>query len=123
MPTGLKIPVGVDKSGGAAVETNESAQTKKLLVLALSEGGDENPFQNIGLPADLIFSIKSPALRARSEKMINRILAKFTERVALGPKEPFTFKEDTPGEYELTFQYVDLLTNKVTDFRKGFRRG
>jgi len=85
MPTGLKVPVRVNKAGGAAVETNESEQTKKMLALAFSEGDDDNPFQDLGLKANIIFSIKGPAFRGRAERAVNAILARFADRVSLPP--------------------------------------
>jgi len=122
MPTGLKIPVGVDKSGGAAIETNESAQTKKLLLLALSENDDDNPFQDVGIDEDLIFQVKSPGTRARAERKINRVLERFFDRIRLAPDTPIQFKEDAEGEIEISFSYVDLLTNKTEEFQATFVR-
>ena len=123
MPTGLKIPVGVDTSGGARVETNEPKQLRKMLILALSDGGDDNPFQQLGLDKGLIFSIDNPSFRGRAQRALNDILAKFADRVELAPDEPIKFEESgTEGEVIMSFQYVDLLTDKVEDFRKTFSR-
>ena len=122
MPTGLKIPVGVNKAGGAAIESDESEQLKKLLILALSEGGDDNPFQVLGLPADLIFSIKDTAFRGRAAQAVNRVLQKFQETIRINPTKPVTFVEDSEGEVELQFEYIDLQTNQVKEFALSFTK-
>jgi len=76
MPTGLKIPVRVNKSGGAAIETDEVEQTKKLMFQALSEGGDNNPFQSFGLNGNLVFSIMNPSFRGQGFKGNREYLGK-----------------------------------------------
>jgi len=120
MPTGLRVPVGVNKSGGANIESDESQQLKKMLFLALSEGDDDNAFQGLGIAKILIFSIRNAAFRGRAERSINAILAKFADRVALRPDMPLLFEENAPGEVTLTFEYIDKLTDKVEEFRSTF---
>lgn len=120
MATGLKIPVRVDKSGGAAIETDSAAQLKKLLFLALSEGGDDNPFQRVGLGAGLIFRIKDAALRGLAEREVMRVLAQFSDRVELLPDEPITFDETVSGEVRLGFRYVDTAFHRVEEFVAQF---
>ncbi len=122
MPTGLKVPVGVGKSGGAAIESNESEQMKKLLFLALSEGDDSNPFQKMGLSGDLVFAINSTAFRGKAERQIQQVIQKFSDRIALAPDTAITLQSLNDGEVELAFEYVDLLTNKVEEFRDKFGR-
>lgn len=122
MPTGLRVPVGVGKSGGANIETNEAEQLKKLLFLALAEGGDDNPFQTLGLDPGLVFEIRGPAFLGRASQSIQRILAKFSDRVALDPNSPITMRRDVEGEVEVSFSYVDLSTNKVEEFQAKFVR-
>jgi len=123
MATGLKIPVGVDKSGGAALERNDALQKKKLLTLAFSEGGDDNPFQSLGLDPGLIFNIKNAQFRGRAKLEVERILADFNGLILLAPNEPIKFNFDNEGEVELSFEYVDLETNQPQDFKKSFSRG
>jgi len=123
MATGLKIPVGVNKSGGAAIEKNGAEQKKKLLTLALSEGGDDNAFQNLGLNPNLIFSIKDAAFRGKAKREVQRIFGQFLGLLELAPSTPITFDEDTLGEVALIVSYVDLETNKVETFRRSFAKG
>jgi len=122
MPTGLRMPVGVSKSGGAAVETNESNQTTKMLFLAFSEGEDNNPFQNLGIGGDLIFSIRNAAFRGRAQRAVERVIQRFSDRIALSPSQPIRFTQTVENEVEISFEYVDLLTNKVEEFRSKFNR-
>ena len=122
MPTGLKIPVGVDRKGRAAVESNESLNIKKILTLALSEGEDTNPFQNLGIGDKVVFSIKTSSFRGRALNAVNNILAKFPEQIRLvaGTVE---FKEDVEGEFIISFLYTDLLTQKDEPFSTSFKKG
>jgi len=122
MPTGLKVPVGVNKSGGAAIEKNEVEQTKKLLFLAFGEDDDNNPFQRVGVPLGLLFKAKTPGLRAKIQRVAEGVLAKFVDRISLAPDDPIKFEETTEGEIEMSFEYVDLSVNKVEEFRKKFSR-
>lgn len=122
MPTGLRIPVGVNKSGGASVETNTAAQNRKLLILALSEGEDNNPFQKLGGFRELIFQLKNPGVRARAESRLKQILGRYADRIQLSPDKPIEFDLSGEGDVELRFSYVDLLTDTVEEFRQTFKR-
>jgi len=123
MAKGLKVPVGVDKRGRALIENDESENTKKILKLAFSEGGDNNPFQQLGIDSRLIFSIDNASFRGRVLKAINQVLSKFTDLVALSDNEPIQITEtENEGEVNLTFFYIDLLTNKKEEFNQIFLR-
>lgn len=123
MAKGLKVPVGVDKRGRALVESDESENTKKILKLAFSEGGDKNPFQLLGIDNRLIFSVDNASFRAKALKAINQILSKFIDLVALSENDPIQISETgVEGEVQLTFFYIDLLTNKKEEFNQVFLR-
>ena len=123
MAKGLKVPVGVDKRGRALIESNESENTKKILKLAFSEGGDKNPFQLLGIDNRLIFSVDNASFRAKALKAINQILSKFIDLVALSENDPIQISETgVEGEVQLTFFYIDLLTNKKEEFNQVFLR-
>lgn len=121
MPMGLKIPVGVDQRGRAAVQKNESQNSQKILELALAEGGDDNPFQDLGLEDRLIFGIKTSAFRGKALQAVKNVAAKFVELIRID-EGTIQFNEQTEGEVELTFKYIDLLTNKEEEFRSRLRR-
>jgi hypothetical protein len=123
MTTGLKIPVGVGTSGGAAIERDDGQQMLKILMLALSAGDDNNAFQSLGRELNgLVFNLKNPTFQARAKVIIQRVLAKFSERVSLAPSSDFQFVDTAEGEVELQFEYVDLQTGRVQEFRKKFTR-
>ena len=123
MAKGLKVPVGVDKRGRALIESNEPSNTKKILKLAFCEGGDNNPFQQLGIDNRLIFSIDNASFRAKALKAINQILSKFIDLVALSENDPIQISEtENEGEVQLTFFYIDLLTNKKEEFNQVFLR-
>lgn len=120
MATGLKIPVGVNKSGGAAVETDVVKQKKKLLQLAFSVGGDKNPFQTLGIDPNLIFSIKDGFFQSKARSEVERIFDNFSEFVTLAADNPITFEDVTEGEIEMTVKYVDLEVDEVQTFTQKF---
>jgi len=122
MPTGLRIPVGVDKRGRANVETDQSKNTLKILTLAFSEADDDNAFQDLGLKVALIFSKKDASFRGKALRAIQLILNKFPELVKLDESEPIQFKEDIEGEVEMSLVYIDLLTGRKVDFVKRLIR-
>lgn len=122
MPTGLKVPVRVSQSGGAAIESNEGEQLKKMLFLALGEGDDLNAFQALGLQGNLIFQVQGAGFRGKAERALNNVLARFADRIRLRPDQPIRFEELGKGEIEMSFEYIDLLTDKVEEFRARFTR-
>ena len=122
MATGLKIPVGVNKSGGAAVETDVTKHKKKLLQLAFSIGGDKNPFQTLGIDPTLIFSLKDEFFQSRARAEAERIFASFIDLMELIPDDPITFEDITEGEIEMTVKYVDLEVDEIQTFTKKFSK-
>ena len=120
MATGLKLPVGVNKSGGAAIQQNSQAQLLKVFGIALSEGGDQNPFQNLGISSNLVFQIQSRDFNSKAEREIERVLQGFTDRLELAPDEPFVFSQEREGETILTVRLFDIEQNESVDFKQRF---
>lgn len=116
MAKGMAMPVGVDQSGGAALEDDPN-HLDTILRLALSPGDDDNPFQNIGLDERIIFSINDPAARGIARASIQAILRKYSDRVELDPNFPIQFSVTTEGQLDVSFRYINLDTNEVNDFR------
>lgn len=111
----MRLPVGVDKSGGAALE-DDPEHLNTILALALRPGDDDNPFQSLGLDAKIIMSVNDSAAQGLARNAIEKILRKFNDRLQLDPSGPITFNRTQEGELECSFRYVNLDTNKVTDF-------
>jgi hypothetical protein len=120
MPKGLKIPVGVDNRGRAAIEKDQSKNTQKILSLAFQEGNDDNAFQLLGIDDSLIFSIKTASFRGKATQAVRRILAKFSELVRMD-ETTLSFDESKIGELVISFKYIDLLTNKEEEFTQGLK--
>lgn len=121
MPTGLKIPVGVDKKGRAAIQKDESDNTRKVLILAFAEGGDNNPFQRLGIDKQLIFGVKKASFRGKALQAVTEIMNKFTE-IARLDVDTVEFDATETGEFVISFKYVDLLKDQVKTFRTTRRK-
>ncbi len=119
---GLKLPVSVNKSGGLSVNTDEAEHTKQLLMTAFGESNDDNPFQDAGMDQGMIFSIDSPGFRARAEKAVMAVIAKFSDRIKLASSAPMTLTRNDDQEVILSFEYIDLQTDSVQEFRKTVTR-
>ena len=121
MSTGLKVAVGVNKSGGAATE-NSVDQLDKIIRLALSAGEDDNPFQNLGLSENLIFSPNDPATRSVVRNQVRSILSKFSDRMRVDPNFPIIVKQSDENEMELSFKFFDLENNELKVFSMSLGR-
>jgi len=73
---GLRLPVKTAKSGGIDIE-KETSELDKILRLALSEGDDHNPFQDIGIMPRIIYSINDMTTASEARLEVKRILKKF----------------------------------------------
>lgn len=120
MATGLRIPVGVDRSGGANIETNDSKQKDKLLQLALSERGDQNPFQKIGIDTTIMFALKDADTKAKAIDNIKQILVAFRNDITVIGDIQFVDTEE--GAIELIFEYIDRDTEEVRQFSSTVQR-
>ena len=121
MPIGLKFPIQVDNGGGAALEF-EPRQIDKLIKLALAEGGDENPFQTLGLPGNVIYDINDNATITSIRIRIEQILTKFEDRIVI--PEDFDIKLTSINEeLFLEFSYLDLNNNELVDYQLNLSDG
>lgn len=123
MTTGLKLPLGVNKSGGADVEEDPAEQNRKILTLEILGGDNRNPFQKLEGFDDLIYDIKNPSVQNKARQRLNRIFRKLSDRVALAPDSLIEFDTSQPGELVLSFNYIDLLTNTEQEYLEKFTRG
>lgn len=116
---GLSIPLRVNKGGGAAKETEEN-QLDKLVVSALQEGGDENPFQDLGMKSRIIFRINDDAAKFDVVDDIKRILKAFEGRLELGPDgivvTDILNPQTEEAESNVHFEYINLDINEAREF-------
>lgn len=118
MATGLKLPVGVDGAGGAALVSGD-AQDAKVLAMALGDDDNDNAFQqNIGLGSFMIFEQPGDRTNALVRQRIKAIFRDFraAQRFRL-VNDSITFKdEDKQGEYSVEFKYINLESDEEKTF-------
>lgn len=124
MATGLAVPVFVNKGGGAQRQKEET-QLDKLVVLALQEGNDENPFQDLGLSPTFIYRINDEAAKYDAKNAIENILKSFENRLKLGPDginiaENENETQTEEGELHVSFEYINLDINEAREFAAPF---
>ena len=125
MPKGLAIPVSANKGGGALVEREEN-QLDKLVVSALQEGDDANPFQDVGLSPRVIFRINDDGAKFDAIDEIKRVLRSFGGRLKIG--DAGIQIRDTgggdiqgnEGESHVYFEYMNLDLNEAREFEAPF---
>lgn len=115
MAKGMAMPVGVNQSGGAALE-DDPEHLNTILTLALRPGEDDNPFQSLGLDGRIIFAVNDSAAQGLARNAIEKVLRKFNDRLQIDPQAPISFSRTEEGELQCSFRYVNLDTGKVTDF-------
>lgn len=129
MSKGLRVPVGVDSRGKAAVVDSDE-NNDKIIKIALGDGDNDNAFeQDQALDEDMIFNISDPIEQARIITKITRIFERF-ENV----EKRFRLMQDTiewtsddvdldQGELKLKFRYIDLESDEVKNFEKKYGIG
>lgn len=118
MATGLKLPVGVDGSGGAAVLSGD-AEDAKILSVALGDDDNDNAFQqDIGLGSFMIFEMPGDRTNALVRQRIQSIFRDFraAQRFRL-VSESIEFKEEAEqGESSIEFKYINLESDEEKTF-------
>lgn len=117
MSTGLTIPI-IPFNGRAIIESG-SKQLLKILMLALADCENTNPFnQDVGMTGDIIFQNSTEALQALIRVRVRRVFAAKTRegRASLVEGFPtFTVNSDTQ-ELVCSIKYKDLETDDIFDF-------
>lgn len=123
MPTGLRMPVGVDGTGGAALSSGDD-QNNKIIKTALSDCDSENAFQDIGLGIWMIYEIDSPEVQARALNFIRRMFRQFRaeQRYKL-LERTIQFTKTVEGELDLEFKYLDIESDQETTFKASLTAG
>lgn len=122
MPTGLRLPVGVDETGGTYMLEGEE-NSRQVIFAALSDCSNDNAFQqDLGIGADMIFDLNNSTARARILRKVNSIFSDFeaTHRFKLlADTVRWTQKE---GELVLEFTYHDLESDEQLPFARRFSK-
>jgi hypothetical protein len=117
------MPVGVDGTGGAALDSGDS-QNKKIIKIALSDCDSDNAFQDIGLGNWMIFEIDAPEVQARALNFIRRIFRQFRAEQRFKLLErTIRFEKTTEGELDLEFKYLDIESDQEQTFKASVTGG
>ena len=121
---GLSVPVTVNKGGGAKKQGSDT-QLDKLIVLALQEGDDDNPFQDLGLSPNIIYRINDDISKYDVKEEIERVLTSFKGRMKLSAEgvqinELRNTLQTVEGESHVSFEYMNLDTHSPREFQAPF---
>lgn len=121
MATGLAIPVGVNAGGGARLTSGEE-NDRKIIMLALGSGWNENAFQqDIALGQDMIFALSDVTIRAKIKRRLVQIFRDFqTQNRYRLLTETIKWTEAGDQTLELFFKYANLETDEVKDYTIKF---
>lgn len=122
MPKGLRLPIGVNDSGGLALVESEDNDTK-IIRLALGDDSNENAFQqNIGMGVDMIFDTSDTALRGRIQRRLLEIFRRFeSQQRYILRQNTIQWKEDAGAqELRLSFRYLNIESNEEKLFRNSY---
>jgi hypothetical protein len=122
MSKGLKLPMGVDNTGGAAMVSGEE-NDRKTIFSALSDCENQHAFQqDVGLGNAMVFNINDGRIRAKIQRKVEAIFRQFRAenrfKLDIGSIK-WTAKTDT-GELMLALKYVDLETEETKSFQRVF---
>ena len=124
MSKGLRIPLGVNATGGTAtVEGDE--QASKIILMALGDNDSDNAFQqDLGLGSRAVFRLNSASFRAWVENRIKTLFEEF-ERLRLYKLDETTVEWSRPGEGEarIDFKYLNMESDEEQSFAKTFKSG
>lgn len=123
MARGMRLPVGVDAMGGAALVEGEP-NNRKILFVALGDCENESAFQqDLGIPIDIIFDVNDAARRPVVLRQITAIFREFAaqKRFKLVPE---SVKISSEGEeLKLELKYIDIEADQELSFSKPLLAG
>ena len=114
MSTGMLSPLSASKKGGA-VTVSGSDLIWQLLVTALRDCSSDNPFQDLGIGDQNIFSLSDQQSIAKLNLAVQRIFLQFEAnqlaRLVKGDRG-IVFSKSVEGRLNCEISYVDLETDK-----------
>ncbi len=116
------MPVGVNSSGGAALDGGDS-NDNKIIMISLGSDDNENAFQQgIGLGQEMSFENSDPAVRGLIIGRLRQIFRQFEalRRFRLFASSVTWGEDPETQELLLTFKYLSLETDEVNTFRRTF---
>lgn len=121
MATGLRLPLGANKAGRAALVSGDENDSKTISS-SLSDCDNENAFQQeIGLGAGMIFDVNDPLVRAKILRRVKLIFDDFEKlkRYRL-EEETLKWSRGEDGELRLEFKYLNIESDELQTFEKSF---
>lgn len=125
MAKGLRIPVGVDNTGGAAVIEGD-VYAKQVIRTGLSDHDNANAFQqDSGLGADMIFGRTDTSQKAAILRRLYQLFAAWEEdRLFRLMRETIRWGRDSDsGELTIDFEFINLESDEVSSFGKKYTTG
>lgn len=124
MAKGLRIPMGVNPSGGAALVEGD-ANDMKTLKAALGSDDNENAFQQgFGMGDGMIFDIADAGTRNRITRRLVEIFRRFEaqKRYILRPETIAWDYDSAEQTTTLSFLYLNVESDEDKTFRQAFSR-
>jgi hypothetical protein len=124
MAKGLKVPVGVNEAGGAAM-VDADDDLAKIIMLALSPGYSRNPFQKLGMDEGIIFDTGTARTMASIQLSIEAIFKRLeaSNRAALDDNGLIMEMDEGTMEMRATVSYINLETQLPGEFGLSFQQG
>lgn len=119
---GLKIPVGVNAHGGAALVSGD-VNDMKIISISLGSSENENAFQqDITLGEAMVFDLNDPTIRAKILRKLYMIFDNFKVKKRFKLNKNTIEWEEDPKKQELTllFTYTNLESDEDVLFRRAF---
>lgn len=122
MPRGMKLPVGVDPTGRAAMIDGEE-ENQKIIFSALSDCDNDNAFQQeIGIGTDMVFDVNDSRARARILSKLVDIFRRFEKLHRFKLRTESIRWTAMEGELKLSFVYHDLESDEELPFARTFKQ-
>lgn len=120
MTRGIAIPVRT-RNGRLVMDEGER-QTAKLIVLAVGDGDNENPFNfNVGVQYPL-FDLADKTAQANVRRSIEAHFARFKAALKARLVSLSFDTGETSGEHKVTVRYQDLETDEEQEATRTVRR-
>ncbi len=120
MATGLALPIRVFQ--GRAQLAKGEEQLKNIIFLSLCDCSSANPFQDLGIPLEVIFSNADEETQAKVERRIKARFDRFEteERAKLAVGYPRFAVDEGTGDLFCDIRYVNLETTAEEELNLAF---
>lgn len=120
MAKGMALPIDVNPRGGAQIIEGDD-YISSLVATGLSDCSDDNPFNDLGLGLEQVFSLAEHATTAKARYRIDLVFAEL-ESKDLARLESVKFFDSTDGELSVTVAWINLEANERQEFTTSLQR-